>query len=71
MYSFEIIFKPTTAHGNTDGLSRLPLPVTTEGQSRDSTIFNMTQIERLPVTAVQIRQATRKDVILSEVLEFT
>lgn len=57
-YSYEIKFKPTTAHGNADGLSRLPLPeITTEGRSMDSTIFNLTQIERVPVTAVQIRQA--------------
>ena len=65
-YSYDIQFKPTSDHVNADGLSRLPLPeITVEGQSPDATIFNVAQIERLPVTAAQIRHATCKDAVLS------
>ena len=58
-------------HANADGLSRLPLPdVTAEGQSPEATIFNITQIEHLPITAAQVRHATQKDPILQRVLQF-
>ena len=71
-YSYDIKFKRTEAHGNADGLSRLPLPeVTPEGQSVEATICNLTQIEKVPITSVQIRQAILKDTVLSKVLEFT
>ena len=71
-YSYTIQFKPTADHSNADGLSRLPLPeVTLEGQSAEATIFNISQIENLPVTAVQVRQATQNDAVLSKVLKFT
>lgn len=71
-YSYDIQFKPTSDHANADGLSRLPLPeITFEGQSPDATIFNIAQIERLPVTAAQVRQATCKDAVLSKVLQYT
>ena len=71
-YSYDIRFKSTSAHANADGLSRLPLPwVTPEGQSPDVAIFNISQIENLPVTASEVRQATRTDPVLSKVMEFT
>ena len=71
-YSYDIRFKSTSAHANADGLSRLPLPrVTSEGQSPDVAIFNISQIENLPVTASEVRQATRTDPVLSKVMEFT
>jgi len=50
----------TTTLSRADGLSRFPLPVTTEKGSVDS-IFNMAQIQSLPVTAVDVQKATRSD----------
>lgn len=71
-YSYEIKFKPTAEHANADGLSRLPLPVVMpEGQSPEATVFNIAQIERLPVTAAQIRQATHTDAVVCKVLQYT
>ena len=71
-YSYDIQFKPTSDHANADDLSRLPLPeITFEGQSPDATVFNIAQIEKLPVTAAQVRQATCKDAVLSKVLQYT
>ena len=60
------------AHANADGLSRLPLTTnSTEGQSLEASIFNLAQIDCLPVTATQVQQATRVDPCLSKVMPYT
>ena len=56
------------AHANADGLSRLPLDIR-HPASTDS-IFTIGQIQALPVITEQIATATRKDVVLSRVLDF-
>ena len=43
----------------------------TSNTLNDPTLFNITQIESLPLTAQQIEQATRNDKILSKVLQYT
>ena len=73
-YQFNIEYKSTLTHANADGLSRLPLPDSREDavvSSREPTIFNLSQIQTLPVTAVQIETATRNDPVLSKVLTYT
>ena len=67
-YTYSISYKPTDLHSNADGLSRLPLPTTSEKDSVDS-IFNMAQIQSLPVTASDIQKATRSDRTLSKVFQ--
>ena len=67
-YNYSIEFRPTTAHANADGLSRLPLG-TRHSPSTDS-IFTIGQIQALPVTAEQVATATRQDSVLSRVLHF-
>ena len=68
-YKYQIQYKPTKAHGNADGLSRLPLK---SGKTKESvsisTIFNIQQIEALPVTAKEIAETTSHHPILSRVL---
>ena len=70
-YKYQIKYKPTKWHGNADGLSRLLLK---SGKSDDSistsTIFNIHQIEALPVTSRQIAEASRRHPILSRVLHY-
>ena len=73
-YSYDIEFKPTQRHGNADGLSRLPLKTATLTAARFSdpvTLFNIAQVEALPITAKQVQSATRQDPVLSKVLHFT
>ena len=72
-YQYEIQFKPTQKHANADGLSRLPVARNASGTRDDieTTLFNIAQIDCLPVTAQQVRQATAKDAILSQVLQYT
>ena len=71
-YTYDIEFKPTGQHGNADGLSRLPLTSTQpEASGRDTdtaSVFNVTQLESLPVTAKQVQAATQSDTVLSKVL---
>ena len=68
-YSYNIEFRPTAAHANADGLSRLPLP----GETRvdppsEVSVFNVAQVQALPVTVAQLQQATRNDPILGKIL---
>ena len=71
-YQYEIHFKPTDAHGNADGLSRLPLPLQhPEPKTNLISELNNQQLEALPVTASHIATATRKDNTLSKVLKYT
>ena len=68
-YQYNIEFKRTEAHGNADGLSRLPLQGvgTDESTVADVDIFNIAQMEALPVAVEQLEQATRRDADLSQV----
>ena len=68
-YDYTIVLKPTQLHRNVDGLSRLPLFINRETKElSEPSIFNVRQIENLPVTAIQLRAATRQDPILAKVL---
>ena len=71
-HHYNIQFRPTKAHANADGLSRLPVQQSCkkEGHSEPN-LFNICQIESLPLTSGQLKQATRTDPILSKVLMFT
>ena len=71
-YTYSIEFRPTNAHGNADGLSRLPLSgVTPKDHSSDPQIFNLSQMEALPVNVRQLRAATASDRVLSKVFRYT
>ena len=72
-YEYDLEFRPTAQHANADGLSRLPLSVIADAGTAtpDSDVFNVGQIEALPVTAMQLRKVTRQDPILSKVVTFT
>ena len=71
-YEYQIEFRSTTAHGNADCLSRLPLSnQRLEGLTPEPSIFNISQIASLPVTSVQIQTATKTDPVLSKALRFT
>ena len=70
-YTYKIEYRSTTAHANADCLSRLPLPSTSPSESTHSNVFVVRQIEALPVTAGQLRTATRSDPILSRVLQYS
>ena len=74
-YSLHISKKSDTlAHANSDGRSRLMLEMTQLKYFPLRHVFNIVPINPvnfLPVTAVQIMQATRGDLTLSKVLAYT
>ena len=72
-YQYDIVYRDTKSHANADALSRLSLHCLEEHTScvGASYIFNMTQIESLPITSSQLENATRYDPILGKVLHYT
>ena len=71
MYNYSIAFKPTAAHSNADGLSRLPLPDTPMDTPVPAELVLL--VEHLldaPVKAYEIRQWTKRDPLLSQVKEY-
>jgi transposase InsO family protein len=68
-HTYDIEFKE---HANADGLSRLPMKYKGhENGSSEVTLFNVAQIEALPVTAAQLERAMRQDPIMSRVWNYT
>ena len=70
-YDYGIEFKPTGRHANADGFSRLPIVSKDSTTTSEATIFNMKQVEALPVTTATLRSATKYDRILCKVLHYT
>ncbi|GFR10231.1 transposon Tf2-6 polyprotein [Trichonephila clavata] len=68
-FEFDIIFRKTIEHGNADFLSRLPKTSKELEVKDDITIFQMSQIEALPVTSKELRQETGKDIELGPLLK--
>ena len=71
MYNYQIAFKPTTAHSNADGLSRLPLPeAPSEVPVPPEFVLLVEHLLDAPVKAHEIRTWTRRDPLLSRVKQF-
>ncbi|GFR18950.1 uncharacterized protein K02A2.6 [Trichonephila clavata] len=68
-FEFDIIFRKTIEHGNADFLSRLPKTSEELEVKDDITIFQMSQIEALPVTSKELRHETGKDLELGPFLK--
>ena len=65
-YQYDIEFRPTGEHSNADGLSRLPLAGGPDNTDMGARIFNILQMEALPVTMQKLRTATASDPLLSK-----
>ena len=71
MYEYTMCFKPTTEHNNADAMSRLPLPATQEETPVPAEhVLLLEELNKSPVSVVQIRQENRRDSLLSRVLQF-
>jgi len=65
-HKYTIQYRSTKAHANADALSRLPLKSTGSNEcTSDADLFNVCQIEALPITSLQLKQATSRDPVLS------
>ncbi|XP_061151222.1 uncharacterized protein K02A2.6-like [Syngnathus typhle] len=67
-HAYDIRYRKSDFHCNADGLSRLPLPVT-RPESDTVDLFYFREVERAPVSAVQVKRETRNDPELSAVVD--
>lgn len=67
-HSYDIKYRQSAAHTNADGLSRLPLAVQ-KPHSNTEEIFYFKEVEKAPVSTVQVKNATRNNPILSAVMD--
>ena len=69
IYKYTIVFKPTTAHGNADAMSRLPLPDTPDKVPVPAEVVLLMNYldDSAPVSVDQIRRWTDRDPILAQV----
>ena len=71
MYEYRIMFKPSGSHGNADALSRLPLPSMDQDPPIPvDTVLVLNELSESPISVDQIRIWTRRDPVLSRVLQF-
>ena len=68
-FSYSIEFRGTKQDANCDGLSRLPQPSTPADKPDEMEMFQTTVVEALPVAEQEVRMQTRRDPVLSRVLE--
>lgn len=68
-YQYNIEYRKGATHANADAFSRLPIQ--SEGKSEEAEIYHFTQLDELPVMSDDIGQETRKDPVLSKVLDYT
>ena len=69
-YDYTIEFRSTAKHANADGLSRLPLKGTHAEEGADVRVFQVRQLDALPIVAEDVRRGTRSDRVLGKVLRF-
>ena len=70
-YEYTIRFRNTHAHSSADALSRLPLPETQkESKTPPELVLLMDHLEDSPVTACHIVVWTRRDPVLSQILNY-
>ena len=71
-YDYNIEYRKSTDHANADALSRLPDASSQPGdEMHDFPIHQVSFADELSVLAKYISEATRKDPILSKVVEYT
>ncbi|XP_026142558.1 uncharacterized protein K02A2.6-like [Carassius auratus] len=68
-HNYTIEYKRAEHHANADGLSRLPLQVEHSEKMDAVELFYLEQMEKLPVSATDIRRETMSDSTLSTVVE--
>ena len=71
IYEYTIKFHSTAKHANADGLSRLPLKGTHAEEGADVQVFQVRQLDALPIVAADVRRNTRSDKVLGKVLRFS
>lgn len=66
-HQYDTQYRSTHDHGNADASSRLPLKTS---DTSDKAVYGIHEVD-LPLSAAEVRTATRKDLVLSRAVEFT
>ncbi|XP_041564867.1 uncharacterized protein K02A2.6-like [Drosophila elegans] len=66
-YNFDIQYRSTSAHGNADALSRLPVGTDPDFDKEDEACHNVVEVSP-PINSEQIRNHMDKDKVLKQVL---
>jgi len=70
-YDYKMVFRGIQLHGNADNLSRLPLPSTTSDlPMAPELVLLLKHLSESPITVSDIKKFTRRDSVLSQVLQF-
>ncbi len=72
LFNFDIKYRKSILHGNADCLSRLPMKseeLDSPDQLDSVTMYQLQQLEVLPITARDIARATRQDTEILPILE--
>ena len=69
-YQNEIEYRKSAEHANADALSKL-VQASLKEQEEEEEVYLISYLEELPVTARDIAAATRKDLFLARVYDFT
>ena len=70
-YQYDLVFRSTKEHCNADGFSQLPLDnKETVNCFTAMSVFELSQLEFLPVDRDRLRHATQTDPVLSQILHF-
>lgn len=66
-FNFDIKYRKSEDHGNAGGFSRLPVQEKSAGNFDAIDIFQVENLEALPVTAKSVREETSKDKVLAKI----
>ena len=70
MYEYTLVFRSTTDHSNADAMSRLPLPEKPDHTPVPVELILLAEtLQEAPITATHIRLWTRRNPVLSQVLQ--
>ena len=69
-YTYDLEFRSSQKHANADALSRLCNDSERLNIKDESSIFNVEQIDKIPVSSKDISKATKTDPVLAKVYEY-
>lgn len=69
-YTYQLLYRPGTTIAHADGLSRLPCALPVEDEDKLCDVLLIESVRSPPLQADEIGQASRKDPVLSRVLQW-
>lgn len=70
VYKYSLVFRKTEEHGNADAMSQLPMDQTEEEETLSEIVLLVESLKDTPIECSQVKRWTRRDPILSLVLQY-